>query len=61
VPRLRHAAGPSRRALRPPVLRDDAGRESDYATGAERALEHAATGAWTTVSIKDDWAAVVAG
>ncbi len=46
-----------------PVLRllvrhDDAEREFDYATGAERALARAADEGWTTVSVKDDWASV---
>jgi phosphoglycolate phosphatase-like HAD superfamily hydrolase len=44
--------------LRLLVLHDDAEREFDYVTGAERALDRAASNGWTVVSIKDDWATV---
>ena len=40
------------------VLHDDAEREFDYTSGAERALERAGTDGWTVVSVKDDWARV---
>jgi len=51
----RHADKPVLRLL---VLHDDAEREFDYTTGAERALEQAAEEGWTVVSIKNDWATV---
>ena len=46
-----------------PVLRllvrhDDAEREFEYTTGADRALSRAADEGWTTVSVKDDWTTV---
>jgi phosphoserine phosphatase len=50
-----HRDKPTLRLL---VLHDDADREFDYVTGAERALERAATEGWTIVSIRDDWATV---
>jgi hypothetical protein len=40
------------------VLHDDAEREFDYISGAERALDRAAESGWTVVSIKNDWATV---
>jgi hypothetical protein len=40
------------------VLHDDAEREFDYVSGAERALERAAEKGWTVVSMKNDWASV---
>jgi len=40
------------------VLHDDADREFDYVSGAERALELSASSAWTVVSMKNDWASV---
>jgi phosphoglycolate phosphatase-like HAD superfamily hydrolase len=45
-------------SLRLLVLHDDAEREFDYVSGAERALDRAADGGWTVVSIKNDWAQV---
>jgi phosphoserine phosphatase len=50
-----HRDKPSLRLL---VLHDDAEREFDYVSGAERALERAAESGWTVVSIKNDWATV---
>ena len=50
-----HEDRPSLRLL---VLHDDAEREFDYVSGAERALDRAGTEGWTVVSIKDDWARV---
>ena len=50
-----HADKPSLRLL---VLHDDAEREFDYTTGAEQALEQAATNGWIVVSIKNDWCTV---
>ena len=49
---------PDKPSLRLLVLHDDAEREFDYVTGAERALDRAAAEGWTVVSIKDDWATV---
>jgi phosphoserine phosphatase len=40
------------------VLHDDAEREFDYTTGADRALEQAEADGWTVVSIKNDWTTV---
>jgi phosphoserine phosphatase len=50
-----HQDKPSLRLL---VLHDDAEREFDYVSGAEKALERAAGDGWTVVSIKKDWATV---
>jgi phosphoserine phosphatase len=47
-----HDDRPSLRLL---VLHDDAEREFDYVSGAERALDQAGTSGWTLVSIKNDW------
>ena len=40
------------------LLHDDADREFDYTSGAEQALEKAASSGWTVVSVKQDWATV---
>lgn len=45
-------------SLRLLVLHDDAEREFDYTSGAEKALEQARTDGWTIASIKDDWVTV---
>jgi hypothetical protein len=50
-----HADKPFLRLL---VLHDDAEREFDYTSGAEKALERADTSDWSVVSIKNDWATV---
>jgi phosphoglycolate phosphatase-like HAD superfamily hydrolase len=50
-----HADKPFLRLL---VLHDDVEREFDYTSGAEQALEQAATNDWTVVSIKNDWSTV---
>jgi phosphoglycolate phosphatase-like HAD superfamily hydrolase len=50
-----HAVGPSLCIL---VLHDDAEREFDYVTGAEKALREAEEKGWTVVSIRGDWATV---
>ena len=50
-----HADKPTLRLL---VLHDDAEREFDYTTGAEKALSQAKADGWTVVSIKNDWATV---
>ena len=44
-----HAEHPTLRLL---VLHDDPDREFDYTTGAEQALQRAATDGWTVVSIR---------
>jgi hypothetical protein len=50
-----NAAKPTLRLL---VRHDDAEREFDYTSGAERALERADEQAWTVVSMRDDWSTV---
>jgi phosphoglycolate phosphatase-like HAD superfamily hydrolase len=50
-----HADKPFLRLL---VLHDDVEREFDYTSGAEQALEQAATNGWTVVSVKNDWSTV---
>jgi hypothetical protein len=49
---------PDKPSLRLLVLHDDAAREFDYTSGAERALDRAAGEGWTVVSVKDDWTSV---
>jgi phosphoserine phosphatase len=60
IPMLQYAGGPSRAGLRLLVLHDDAEREFDYTTGAERSLELARAQGWTVISMKDDWTRVFA-
>jgi phosphoserine phosphatase len=50
-----HADNPTLRLL---VLHDDAEREFDYTTGADRALTRAEADGWTVVSMKNDWTTV---
>jgi phosphoserine phosphatase len=50
-----HQDKPSLRLL---VLHDDGQREFDYTSGAEQALERAASSGWTVVSMKNDWATI---
>ena len=57
VPMLAWSGG-SRPALRLLVNHDDPEREFDYQGGAETALQRAADGAWTVISVKDDWSRV---
>jgi hypothetical protein len=59
IPFLRFAGGEAP-ALRMLVLHDDAEREFAYTAGAEQALEAAAAGGWTVISVKDDWGTVFA-
>jgi len=54
---LNFAGGPLP-VLRLLILHDDADREFDYTSGAETALQRAATDGWTVVSIKNDWSRV---
>jgi hypothetical protein len=42
------------------VLHDDAEREFDYTSGAEKSLDQAAADGWTVVSVKNDWSTVFA-
>jgi phosphoglycolate phosphatase-like HAD superfamily hydrolase len=42
------------------VLHDDADREFDYVTGAEKALDLAKTHGWVVPSMKNDWTTVFA-
>lgn len=42
------------------VNHDDAEREFDYSSGAEKALDLAGSEGWTVTSIRDDWASVFA-
>jgi len=57
---LRYAGGKGRPGLRLLVLHDDADREFDYTTGAEKSLDVAAAEDWTVVSVKHDWNIVFA-
>ncbi len=54
-------AGGAMPALRLLILHDDADREFDYTSGAETALQRAATDGWTVVSIQNDWSRVFPG
>jgi phosphoserine phosphatase len=58
IPMLDFTQHPEKPSLRLLVLHDDAAREFDYTSGAERALDRAAGEGWTVVSVKDDWATV---
>jgi phosphoserine phosphatase len=58
VPMLHFTQHPDKRSVRLVVLHDDDEREFAYTTGAEQALEQAASDGWTVVSIKNDWATV---
>jgi phosphoserine phosphatase len=57
---LQFANKPPRPAMRLLVLHDDAAREFDYVTGAEKSLELAKQNAWTVVSMMNDWKTVFA-
>ena len=58
IPMLEFAQHTDRPFLGMLVLHDDAEREFDYTSGAERALTQADTNGWTVASIKNDWATV---
>jgi len=60
IPMLQFANSPPRPALRLLVLHDDAGREFDYVSGAEKSLVLAKQYGWTVVSMKQDWKRVFA-
>jgi phosphoserine phosphatase len=58
VPMLDFTHQEDKECMRLLVLHDDSGREFDYTTGAEQALERADKMGWTVVSVKNDWATV---
>src|SRR3954453_6455435 len=58
IPMLDFTQNADRPFLRLLVLHDDSEREFDYTAGAEGAIERAGREGWTTVSVRDDWAAV---
>ena len=58
VPMLEFTHHADKECMRLLVLHDDSGREFDYTTGAEQALERADKMGWTVVSVKNDWATV---
>jgi phosphoserine phosphatase len=60
IPMLQFANKPPRPAFRLLVLHDDAAREFDYVSGAEKSLALAKQYGWTVVSMKDDWKQVFA-
>jgi len=58
IPMLQFANKPPRPALRLLVRHDDATREFDYVTGAEKSLALAKQYGWTVISMKTDWKTV---
>jgi phosphoserine phosphatase len=58
VPMLHFTQHPDKPSLRLLVLHDDGEREFAYSTGAEQALDQAASDGWTVISVKHDWATV---
>jgi phosphoserine phosphatase len=58
VPMLHFTQHRGRPFLRLLVLHDDGEREFAYTTGAEQALDQAASDGWTVISVKNDWATV---
>ncbi|MGE5211409.1 MAG: HAD family hydrolase [Acidobacteriota bacterium] len=56
IPMLDHARSQGSPTLRLLVNHDDAEREFAYSSGAEKALQKAATSGWTVVSMKNDFA-----
>jgi phosphoglycolate phosphatase-like HAD superfamily hydrolase len=58
IPMLHFTQHPDKPSLRLLVLHDDGVREFDYTSGAEQALERAASDGWTVISVKSDWATV---
>jgi len=60
IPMLQFANRPPRPALRLLLLHDDAAREFDYVSGAERSLALAKQYGWTVISMKNDWNRVFA-
>ena len=55
---LDYTQHPDKPTLRLLIQHDDPDREFDYQSGAEKAMDRAATSGWTVVSIKNDWATV---
>jgi phosphoserine phosphatase len=55
VPMLHFTHHPDKPFLRLLVLHDDDEREFAYTSGAERALDQAASDGWTVISVKTDW------
>jgi len=60
IPMLQFANKPPRPAFRLLVLHDDATREFDYVSGAEKSLTLAKQYGWSVVSMKNDWKTVFA-
>ena len=60
IPMLQFTNKPPRPAFRLLVLHDDAAREFDYVSGAEKSLALAKQYGWTVVSMKQDWTTVFA-
>jgi hypothetical protein len=60
VPMLQRPDAKARLALRLRVLHDDAAREFDYVSRAEKSLALATQYGWTVVSMKNDWTTVFA-
>jgi len=60
IPMLQFANKPPRPAFRLLVLHDDAAREFEYVSGAEKSLTLAKQYGWTVVSMKNDWKCVFA-
>jgi phosphoserine phosphatase len=58
IPMLHFTQHPDKPSLRLLVLHDDSDREFDYTSGAEQALDQAATDGWTVISVKNDWTTV---
>jgi hypothetical protein len=58
LPMLEFTWHPDKPSLRLLIRHDDGQREFDYTSGAEQALERAASSGWTVVSMKNDWAAI---
>ncbi len=58
LPMLEFTQHPGKPSLRLLILHDDGQREFAYTSGAEQALERAASSGWTIVSMKNDWATI---
>ena len=58
IPMLEFTQHRDKPSLRLLVLHDDDEREFAYTSGAEQAIERAATDGWTVISVKDDWTTV---
>jgi phosphoserine phosphatase len=58
VPMLHFTQHSDKPFLRLLVLHDDGEREFAYTSGAEQALDQAASDGWTVVSVKNDWTTV---